>query len=66
MENIFYSLEVVIVNESQHADANLVEAIGRKVGCTMAVLVLKVKLCAAVESPGSVGGDAVLASVIDS
>jgi ribosomal protein S16 len=66
VECVFHCLEIVVVDESSHADANFIETIGREVGGAVAVLVLQVKVRAAVEAPGSVGSGAALAHAIGS
>jgi hypothetical protein len=57
---------MVVIDESSHADAKFIKTIGREVGGAVAVLVLQVKVRAAVEAPGSVGSGTALAHTIDS
>jgi hypothetical protein len=66
VECVFHCLEIVVVNKSSHADAKFIETIGREVGGAVAVLVLQVEVCGAVEAPGSVKSGAALAHAINS
>ncbi len=65
VECVFHCLEIVVVDESSHADTKFIKTIGREVGGAVAVLVLQIKVRAAVAAPGSVGSSDSLAQAVN-